>query len=247
MGLLSPITDFGRGFKTYLVGLRWLLSHPKYLLLVLTPMFLGFVALWFSWGFLNERTDVLYDFVLFAKPESWWGEALYYVARFTLYISSVILLLIIALLGVNIISSPFYELTSLAVERDLTGRRSPELSFWQSIKIMKEELKKVLFILVISIAFLFVPGLNVISILVTAFFVGWDFYDYPLARRGWSFFDRLLFIKTDAWAVAGFGLWLAIPFLQYFLMPFAVAGGTILSVEALEKRSNIKELIHEQS
>ncbi len=78
-----------------------------------------------------------------------------------------------------------------------------------------------------------------ISIFVSAILVGWDFYDYPMARRGMLFRARLSYLFKDIWSIMGFGLWMMIPFVQFVLFPLAIAGGTILSYETL-KREDLK-------
>jgi uncharacterized protein involved in cysteine biosynthesis len=237
MSLMSPIVDTGRGIKTYLAGARWLKNHPRYLFLVFFPMIIGLVLLSVGSGFFLKYADGIFDWVLFARPESWWGIPLYYAAKALLYLAFMVLGMVACILLTNVIASPVYEYVSMAVEADITGKTVPELSLRESFRLIGEELKKVLFILGISILLLLIPGLNVLSMAVTAFLVGWDFFDYPLARRGWDFRERFSFVVSEFWVVLGFGLWLVIPFVQFIFMPLAVAGGTMLSVEALQKRS----------
>jgi uncharacterized protein involved in cysteine biosynthesis len=200
-------------------------------------MILGVLLLSAGSGFFLSHSEGIFNWVLFARPESWWGVGLYYVAKFFLYLAFIVLGLVACILFTNIIASPIYEYVSMVVEADLTGRPAPELSMRESFKLIGEELKKVLFILGVSILLLLIPGLNVISTAVTAFLIGWDFFDYPLVRRGWGFRERLVFVLSDFWSVFGLGLWLVIPFVQFIFMPLAIAGGTMLSVEALQKRS----------
>ena len=80
------------------------------------------------------------------------------------------------------------------------------------------------------------PGINIISPFVTAFLLGWDFFDYPLARRGLSFKERKSLAFKSKWRILGLGLWLLIPFVQILFLPMAVSGGTMLGLEALQKK-----------
>ena len=77
--------------------------------------------------------------------------------------------------------------------------------------------------------------MNIVAIFLTAFLLGWDFYDYPSARRGLPFKKRRQLATKDFWSIMGLGLWLTIPLVQMALYPFAVVGGTLLSLERLEK------------
>ena len=102
--------------------------------------------------------------------------------------------------------------------------------------MVPEEIKKLVFILLISLFLMILPGINMISPFVTAFLLGWDFFDYPLARRGLSFKERKSLAFKSKWRILGLGLWLLIPFVQIMLLPMAVSGGTMLGLEALQKK-----------
>lgn len=161
---------------------------------------------------------------------------LYYVGKALLYVSFLILSFVSMILLINVVSSPIYEIVSVAVEKDFTGGPVEEPSLLESMKLMGTELKKVSFIMAVSLVLFIIPGVNLLATLVTAFLVGWDFYDYPTARRGWSFSRRLKFVAKDLLPVTAFGLWLMIPFVQFFMMPLAVAGGTLLNLESLQRQ-----------
>ena len=79
------------------------------------------------------------------------------------------------------------------------------------------EIKKLVFILFISFCLMIIPGINIIAPLVTAFLLGWDFFDYPLARRGLTFKERKSLAFKSMWRILGLGLWLLIPFVQILL------------------------------
>jgi CysZ protein len=238
--IFSPVTETSRGLKAYTRGLRWLKQHPKYLGLLFVPMVIAFGLFLFGWGVFFQYDEQLFAWILFARPESWYMLALYYVCKFFLYVGFLLVGLVSFVLLSNILASPIYEIVSVAVERDIRGGQVDEVSFWEALKLMGEELKKIFFILFISSVLFVIPMVNVLATLVAAFLIGWDFYDYPMARRGWRFSERLTFVSKDFWAVMGFGLWLMIPFVQFILIPMAVAGGTILSLESLEKRQQIQ-------
>jgi uncharacterized protein involved in cysteine biosynthesis len=150
--------------------------------------------------------------------------------------------LVFYMLVLNVISSPIYDLVSSAVEKDLTGQAADGTSLWEALLLMKEELKKVLFIFLTSMLLLLIPGVNIVSPLIAAFFIGWEFYDFPFARKNWPFRKRLTFVLSHVWSVTGFGLWLIIPGGQMILMPLAVVGGTMLAIEDCVQQDNEKGL-----
>jgi CysZ protein len=235
---LNPVSDFAVGFKAFLRGVRWLLDHKRYLLLLTLPMLLGLLFLTLGLSFFMDYDESILSFILFDRPESWILLPFYWLAFGFLWLGSFVLVLVAALLFMNIIASPIYEIVSVAVERDLLGKEQvPSLSFTENLKIILVECKKVMFILALSLVLLFIPMVNIVSTLITGFLVGWDFFDYPLARRDFSFQGRLKIVGQDFFKVLGFGIWLVIPFLQIVVLPLSVAGGTILSVEALRERN----------
>lgn len=240
MPLLSPIQETSRGLKAYWRGVAWLRAHPRYLAYLMIPGLLGLLFLVAGISFFVSYDQQVMDWILFAKPA---GEGvayflftlLYYVCYVLLYVATIVLALLTSFLLMNVVASPIYEVVSVAVERDVTGREPEEFGFGATLRIMLVELKKVALILVLSIILLLIPGFNVLSTLAAAFLIGWDFFDYPLARRGWSLGQRLRFVGGEFWSVLGFGLWLIIPFVQLIMLPLAVAGGTLLNLEALER------------
>lgn len=233
--LFSPIVETIRGLRSYMRGVSWLRAHPKYLFYLFVPMFFALVLLVSGMGYFFSYEDVIFEWILFAEPESWWMLTVYYFCKVLVYIAVLTIGLVSFVLISNILACPVYEIVSVAIERDVSGAGVEEITLWESVKLIPEEIKKVGFILLVSIAVLLIPGLNVVATFVTAFLVGWDFYDYPLARRGWSFRERLSFVMSDFWAVLGLGLWLMIPFVQIFLLPMAIAGGTLLNLESIER------------
>lgn len=239
--LWSPITETTRGLKGYARGIGWLKSHPGYLVVLFIPMVLALLMVALGWSAFLEYQDVFFGWILFERPEAWWLLAVYFVCKALLYIGLIAIGFISIILCANILACPVYEWVSVAIERDLSGGHVEEVSLWESLKLMGEELKKVSFILSVSLFLLIIPGVNLIATFITAFLVGWDFYDYPMARRGWSFRQRLSFVTKDFWAVMGLGLWLMIPIVQIVLVPMAVAGGTILNLESLAKRKEVIE------
>lgn len=228
------VSQFMRGLKTYWRGFAWLKQHPKYLLLLLIPSIFGFLIAGSAFALFLNYDSVIYEYMLFSPREGFLWEALYGFLSFLVLITVGGFSLLFGFLASSILSVPIYDIVSLAVERDMTGT-SIEIGIWDSLLLIPEEIKKVLAIMLVSLLLLVIPGINFIAVFVTGFLIGWDFYDYPMARRGWTFKRRLQFVAKDKWAVAGLGLWLTIPFIQLLLYPFTVVGGTILNIERLQR------------
>ena len=227
---MNPVKQLLRGLRSYWAGVAWLRRHPSYIFLLILPTALGvLISVLLYNGFWDGR-GALFDYILFSPGDSFLLGLLYQLSE--LLLSVVLFALIVAsgFLLSSVLASPIYDLVSAGVERHETGR-VVEISLWQSLRLIPEELKKVFAILLISLAVLMVPFLNVVAVFITAFLLGWDFYDYTSARRGESFHQRRQMASGDFWAIMGLGLWLTIPVLQIFLYPFAVVGGTLLNLE----------------
>lgn len=219
-------------------GLRWLKRHPRYLFVLLVPSLIGLFSLFVILGVFFVRFNTILSWILFDKPDAFLLLLLYWVLYLLLAIILFLLSFIPPLLVTNIVASPFYEMVSCAIEKDMRGGEVATISWAKVIKMLGEEAKKVAFIFFVTILIMFIPGINVLAIFIPAFLLGWDFCDYPLARRGWSFKKRLHFGLKNFWATTGLGLWLIIPALQFIVAPVAAAGGTIITIKALTHESS---------
>ena len=240
---LFSIHDVPRGLGAYVAGLRWLRERPRYLILLFVPIAVGLLFMTAGLAFVGEYHERIAAAVLFQKPDVWYLLLGYYLCLFMVNVAIAILAFITSLLLMNIVAAPIYDVVSAAVEKDLTGAAPPSLSLSQHLAVILGEAKKVFLILVLSTILLFIPGVNVVSTLVTAFLVGWDFFDYPLARRGWTFRQRLDLVSGEGWAVLGLGLWLVIPFVQIVMLPLAVVGGTMLSLDSMARQGLIAPIV----
>ncbi len=205
------------------------------------PIFLSVSSVFNGGKYFIRYQDQFFQWILFDRPEFWLTLIAYYLFKGILYVGVFVVGILSAVLIANILSSPIYDYVSMAVEKDLTGKAT-EIKLIASLKLMKEEVKKVFFIIFLTLGCLTIPGLNVLSLFVAAFLAGWDVYDYPLARRGWSFRRRLKFIFQNSGGVLGLGVWLLIPGAQIVCMPLAVVGGTMLALEHLENEKKLSDI-----
>ncbi len=211
------------------------------LLLSLVPFVLGLVG--FAGGvvlFLQYGNSWITSMLMtwFSSwQDNWLWMTLYWVVKGLMFASVFMLCVLSSIVLMAAVASPVNEYISVKVERDLIGDESQQAVAWRHWpRVLAGEFSKAFLVILVPILLLFIPGVNLMAGMVAAFLIGWDFYDYPLARRGWGFPQRFSFVVREFWSVLGFGLWLAIPFVHVFLVPLAVAGGTILNLEALAKR-----------
>ena len=238
--LLSPIVETWRGVRAFPAGFTWLLRHPRYLTLLMVPSILAFGLLIGLWGEILDLSQWFVGIAYWDKPQAWYWLALWWVGWALLSFVPIAVSVLGIYLLMKILASPLIEWVSIAIEKDITGLEPPHLTLRQQITVIWGELQKAVVILVVPILLLLIPGFNVISLPAAAFLIGWDFFDYPLARRGWSFRERWRFVAGELWSVLGFGLWFIIPFLNILLAPFAIAGGTMLGVECISRRTSLQ-------
>lgn len=236
---MYPFTELARGFKTYWRGVKWLKQHPFYLLLLLIPSLLGLIGVFVAGTLFLQNHAALLKIFLFEPGQGWLWVILYYLALLFFHISAFVAILLIGFILSNVIAAPIYEVISQAIEKEFFPHSTDELSFWQSFKLVPEELKKMLLVGILSLAFFMVPGLNVLALFGAAFLVSWDFYDYPLARRGIKLRQRIRLARSDVWAMLGMSIWFTIPLLQIVLVPMAVVGGTLMGLEKLAKQKSL--------
>lgn len=144
----------------------------------------------------------------------------------------------------NLIASPFNGMLAEAVESRLTGRPAAPTSvgrIMQDVGIaIASELRKLAYIMlrIIPLLLLFLVPLAgpVVWALFSAWMLAIAFIDYPMGNHGIGFGEQRRILAGRRWLGLGFGLAvmgaMAIPVLNFFVMPCAVAGATALWVDA---------------
>ncbi len=251
---MSPYGEFKQGLGDFLRGLRWLRAHPKSLASLAVPSMMSLAAMLLGlWFFVTHGGDWFEAWFHWQRPASgmgsemaadgWMGSdgrlasygliVLYYMALGLFYGIGLVVGGILSVLLATLLACPLYEMVSVAYERGLRQGAVDEISLWESLKSLKEEIKKVFLIILISLAVMAIPGLNLLGFVVAGFLVAWDLYDYPYARRGFPLRQRLGFLRQDFFRVLGFACWLMVPFASFLLIPLAVPGATHMALKRL--------------
>jgi len=242
----DAVKQFASGLQGYWKGIRWLIKRPSTFALLAIPWCLGAFGLsmcvYLIWTYGDSFVTAVLGQWFSVDPENSFAQLFYNVSKFCLWLSMFFLSVVFGVIIVSIAASPVYELISMRIEEDLLGRPSLEVPWSRVPKILIGEALKGFVVISVPLVMMIIPGVNLFVGVATAFLLGWSFYDFPLARRGWSFNQRWMFVRSEFWTVLGFGVWLAIPFVQMVLVPMAVAGGTILNVEALMRRGMATQL-----
>lgn len=151
----------------------------------------------------------------------------------------------------NLIAAPFNGLLAAAVERHLTGRSPPDASGdWRTFlaalgPTLVSEIRKLAYVAIRSLPPLLlflIPGINVVASIVWIALGAWmlavTYVDYPMANHGIGFDELRARLRDRRLLALGFGgaamAALAVPVLNFLVIPCAVAGATAMWVEQLE-------------
>ena len=232
MDLLTGVRCFADGFALVTSrGLRKYVVAPASLSLALIISGLAW-----TFGYVDDFGAYLNSFL----PE--WLSFLAWIITPLLYLFGLLLGAWTFSLSATIIASPFLGELSKQVELSTTGavKDFDNRPWWRQIlPALSRELRKLRYhlprlalLLILSI----VPVINVIAPFAWLGFGAWmmaaQFCDYANENRGAPFTDTLAQLSRNRMPALGFGGCtthaMAIPLLSFFVVPIAVAGGTLL-------------------
>ncbi len=226
------------GIQAFVEGFS-VVRHPELRLYVWIPVLLSFVVcgtgLYFALGYLTELSrgwiEGLPDWL------SWLDVVLVPLIYLVGILAGAWLFGLIAVL----LASPFLGALSLALERVRFGSApQTDTSLWTDLTTtIGREARKLLYHLprLLGVFILtLIPVINLAAPAIWLLFGAWtlavQFADYPTENRQRPFQETLARLKGNRTAALAFGACatgaLAIPFLNFLLIPVAVAGGTLL-------------------
>jgi len=248
---------FAAGFRYLFSGLRFAYGqHRELAALYLPPMLFGIVLLVVGWIVFYYVVDDIVSLV-WSEPENWFLYALWRIVSFLLWIICAAGTALIAVVAMMIAAAPLSDFISERVE-GILGTWTPRpfsvgfllRDLGSTVLLeLRRALIKLAWLLPLFVASLFIPVVGQIAYIVLggyllAKFLGMDYVDWSLARRGYSWRERFAFAKAHRAALLGFGtavlLALIVPFGFIAVWPGAVAGGTMLctSLEPEDKRGS---------
>jgi CysZ protein len=223
-------------------GLR-LITRPGVRAYVAIPLLINVVlfalAIWLGW-------EQVGDLVQRWLPDWEWLRVLVYPLFFIAV--AIVLFFTFTLVG-NLVAAPFNGLLAEAVERHLTGRGPNPEGGWkrlarEALHSILSEVRKLGYIVIRALPLLVlfvIPGLQAIAPFVWMAFSAWmlaiSYMDYPMANHGLTFPEQRRRLRQRRYLGLGFGaavmVALTIPFVNFLVIPCAVAGATALWVERL--------------
>ena len=144
----------------------------------------------------------------------------------------------------NIVAAPFNALMSEKIEEMMTGNPvNSDVSFLSLVvSSIRSQIGKLFYILLWSaglILFSLIPVLNFISPVLWVLFGSWllslEYLDYPMGNHDMTFAQEKQALSTRRGLSLGFGgmvmILTSIPVVNFFVMPVAVAGATVMWVD----------------
>lgn len=237
------------GGAEYLVRGARMLKHPVLRPFVLVPLVVNIVIFGSLIGVGFSYLAQLMDAMLASIPE-WLGFIewiLWPLIGITVSLLTGYLFTAVALL----IASPFNSLLAekaeeLATGREVAGLEGLGAALLEVPRAILREIAKLLYYVPMALLVLilsFVPGVNAVApalwFLLGAWMMSIQFVDYPVDNHRGSFADVKEAVRTRRLSSMGFGglvaLCTGIPVVNFFVVPAAVVGATLLWVEELDR------------
>ena len=229
----------------YLVRGAKLLGHPSLRMFVLIPLLVNIAIfgslIWYGLGYLDElMTDWLGRIPQWLDFIRWilWPLIGLTVSLLTGYLFTAVALLI---------ASPFNALLAEKAEELVTGRPVDSLEGLGAAlaavpRSIVRELSKLVYYLpmalfVLLVSFVLSPLAPFLWLLLGAWMMSIQFVDYPMDNHQLSFADVKEAVRSRRLSSMGFGglvaLCTGIPIINFFVVPAAVVGATLLWCEEL--------------
>ncbi len=233
------------GFLYLLRGLKLIFSDWRLLRLSVAPFIINTLLFIIFFLLFNTIAYYISSWVFEQSSQEWYWALISVVTGIALFVVSLLVVLFGFVAVGLVVSGPFNDLLSTAVESKLTGSvEEADMGFSQRAWLtLKTETRKMALFLTGEMALLalnFVPVVGqamfvVLNPLFIAFVMAYEFSGYTLDRRGYDFAMKRKFVFSNGGLSLGFGaavgLTLFMPLIHFMTMPAAVAGGTMLAVE----------------
>ncbi len=232
LDLFRGATYLARGFRTIRQpGIRRYAMTPVGISVMLFSSLI--IAAYFGFGWLMEQ--------MLPQGYEWLQWLLW-----PLFALSVFLILVYGFtLLANLVGAPFNGALSLAVERHQTGSATASSNnglIKETLSSVGSELHRLSYYLIRAIPLLVlfvIPVVNLVApflwLAFSAWMLGLEYASYPMDNHGTRFREQRATMRRRPFLTLGFGgtvLFASmVPILNFFVMPAAVAGATLLYLE----------------
>lgn len=242
------------GFSILFRGADYFLGHKALrrlalwpLLLAVTLLFLGIysVVQWIPWlqeFFLAQLTQLVGPF------ESWWWQALFWLAGVFLYLASFFMVLGSTYFIALVLAIPFNaQIAEKTLE--LKGFTYHEPKSWRdwlafNLQMAYTAVWKLLLLLVLAVPIFvisLIPGVGWLAGLYGVFLVAYDSLDYALELKAYKFSQRLAFVRQYFPELLGYSTLIAVfmvlPLVNLLLLPLLICSGSLFVGQELESKT----------
>ncbi|HEY3359005.1 MAG TPA: EI24 domain-containing protein [Polyangia bacterium] len=238
---------FSRALGYPFLGWRFISAHPALYRYCIIPFILNLLIMTaIGVGLWHYYPDLVAW--IWRRPEGLGLRVLWYVLYVFILLAVLVLGYALFFILQALLASPFNDLLSEKTEELLAGHKPLPFSLARFLRnavvtVAHESMKLLLLIAILAplwLVCLFIPGIGsilfaVLGGAVSAFFLGYDYHDYALARRRFPFGRKWGLLTHNFAFTLGFGttvsLMLLVPVLGLFFPPFAAVGGTIACLD----------------
>jgi CysZ protein len=202
---------------------------------------------------------LLYDlFIRLVSPytgQEWYGKVVYYLLLVIITVALLAAFFFIVTRLASAVSAPFNDIISQKTEEIATGMRDE--SRFSPVRLLRDSGRSLahsfrllglyIGLLVIGLLLLLVPVAGgalytAFGVMVSAYMFAYEYLGYPMDRRRFSWAQKRIFLRSKLRSILGFGLGSAavasIPIINFFFIPAAVAGGTLLFLDLARNPRN---------
>lgn len=250
---MQVINTIPSGFSYFVRG-AGLLLQPGLKRFVLIPLLANIVVFVILTTLLFQSFSSLTDW--FTGLLSFWSWLAVIATFIATVISGLAVFIILMIYGysfnliTNIIAAPFYGILAEKIETRLTQTTIPAESIGQMVaRTFKREMVKLWYFvsrgLLVSIGLFFLALIPLVNLLVPVLALMWaawvmtlQYVDYPADNHKLPFKTLRQQVKQQSYSTLGLGgtimLSSMIPVVNIFVMPIAVAGGTLFWIKELQ-------------
>ena len=248
-------TETAHGFRIAWRGIAFLGRHRTLWKWAILPTVINMVVFALAFAlfgfFYQDIYGLATGFLPQTPPQTWYAWFWIAPLRFLgwsigllLLLTALVVLYFLFLLLGTTIAAPFLDVLAQRVEDLVTERTQEERAMvlgaprtmWGS---MLDEIKKLIFFLLVQLAFLILallpvltPLMTLAAALFTVLFLPLEYAGFAMDHRHLRFAQRRHFIWHHRWLMFGFGvaafLTLLVPLLNFICLPVLVTGGTLL-------------------
>lgn len=238
--------SFTGGFLAMFRSMKTVSENRGLMRYFIIPFLLNIVILT---GVVFISYTFLYSWISgFMTGDSFFIRALGFMVRLVLILGLVLLTTIIYSTVGSVVIAPFNDVISLRVEEKITGADFREdfslPAFLADMgRILSNIVKLLVLVIIVNILISFINLVplvgtvifSILSFLITAFFAGFNFFDFPLDRRKLSFGEKLKVLWRFKFPVMGLGtgffLFSFIPVINFLGLNLGAVGATLIFIE----------------